>query len=59
MKTLKRTGRILLIACLVLTVAAGSALAKKPWEKIKIPELNEIRMPEYSNGATTAGCTIR
>ncbi len=48
MKTLKRTGRILLIACLVLTVAAGSALAKKPWEKIKIPELNEIRMPEYT-----------
>ena len=48
MKTLKRTGRILLIACLVLTVAAGSALAKKPWETIKIPELNEIRMPEYT-----------
>ena len=48
MKTLKRTGRILMIACLVLTVAAGSALAKKPWEKIKIPELNEIRMPEYT-----------
>ena len=21
--------------------------AKKPWEKIKIPELNEIKMPDY------------
>ncbi|RKZ19883.1 hypothetical protein DRQ50_01215 [bacterium] len=47
MKTMKRTGRVLLVAALLLTVAASAALAKKPWEKIKIPELNEITMPEY------------
>ena len=47
MKTMKRTGGVLLVVALVLTLAASVALAKKPWEKIKIPELNEIRMPDY------------
>jgi len=36
-----------LLAVMVLTMLAGSALAKKPWDKIKIPELNEIKMPAY------------
>lgn len=37
----------LLVLLLVTLAAAPAALAKKPWEKIKIPELNEIKMPAY------------
>jgi len=49
MKHLNRKfGLMLLLGIIVLSSAAPSAFAKKPWEKIKIPELNEMVMPEYT-----------
>jgi len=46
MKNLKRHALAGLLGLLVLSLAAG-ALAKEPWEKIDIPELNEFQMPDY------------
>lgn len=43
----RKIGLMLLLGIIVLSVAAPAAFAKKPWEKIKIPELNEMIMPEY------------
>ncbi len=37
---------VLILTALMLTVP-NSALAKKPWEKIKVPELHKIQMPDY------------
>ena len=31
----------------LVILAVGTAGAKEPWEKIKIPELNSVEMPEY------------
>ncbi len=36
-----------LLSVMILTILTGTALANKPWDKIKIPELNEIQMPAY------------
>ncbi len=48
MQRMNRKAGLLLLVLLVATVAvAPAALAKKPWEKINIPELNEIKMPAY------------
>ena len=46
MKT-TRNAFALLAVLTVMTVLAVSAGAKEPWEKIKIPELNEFEMPSY------------
>ncbi len=40
-------GLALLVCVFAIFVAAPTAMAKKPWEKIKIPELNELKMPAY------------
>ena len=48
---MKRSTRFLagavLMLCLAMMALAPVALAKKPWEKIKTPVLNEIKMPAY------------
>ncbi len=47
MKRIKsvQAGALLLLA--VVLLMPGSSQAKKPWEKIKIPQLHQIRMPDY------------
>ncbi|MBU8872027.1 MAG: insulinase family protein [Gemmatimonadales bacterium] len=43
--------RVLVLGLLVVLVASvaltGPAVAKKKWEKIEIPELNEVKMPAF------------
>ncbi len=46
MKTTHKT-LMLLAAVAVVALAVTAAGAKEPWEKIKIPELNSVEMPEY------------
>ncbi|MFT5234384.1 MAG: zinc protease, partial [Candidatus Krumholzibacteriia bacterium] len=46
-RTNRKIGLMLLLGIIVLSIAAPAAFAKKPWEKIEIPELNEVKMPEY------------
>jgi len=58
MKTTRFFGGMLLIACFLMTVGSTAALAKKPWEKIKIPELNEIKMPEYERVELANGMVV-
>jgi len=43
----RKMGFALLLVLLLVVSVAPAALAKKPWEKIKIPVLNEIKMPAY------------
>jgi len=43
----RKVGLLLLVLMIASVAAAPAALAKKPWEKIAIPELNEIKMPAY------------
>ena len=43
----QRMAAMLLVLVLVTLAVAPASAAKKPWEKIKIPELNEIKMPAY------------
>ena len=43
----RKAGFGLLILVFAMAAVAPAALAKKPWEKIAIPELNEIKMPTY------------
>ncbi|MDX2472869.1 MAG: pitrilysin family protein, partial [Candidatus Krumholzibacteria bacterium] len=43
----RNTGLVLLVFVFAMMAVAPTAMAKKPWEKIKIPELNEIVMPTY------------
>jgi len=38
---------MLLVFIVAFTAMSPSAMAKKPWEKIDIPELGEVKMPEY------------
>ncbi len=45
MKTLP--GIAILMLMVVVLTAPGSSLAKKPWEKIKVPQLHKIQMPDY------------
>ncbi len=48
MKQMNRTMVTMLLVLVFVTMAvAPVSLAKKPWEKIKVPELNEIKMPAY------------
>lgn len=46
MKTMRPVFALLL--GLMLLSCVSVATAKEPWEKIKIPELNEFQMPEYT-----------
>ena len=46
MKTMHRFP-VLLLALVAVMLTVGVAGAKEPWEKIKIPELNPVAMPEY------------
>jgi zinc protease len=48
----------LLAVTLVAFLAAPAAEAAKPWEKIKIPELNPIQMPEYERVQLDNGMVI-
>ncbi len=48
----------LLVLVAVTVVASGSALAKKKWEKIDIPELNEIKMPSYERVVLDNGMIV-
>lgn len=43
----RKVGLLLLVFALAAMAAAPTAMAKKPWQKIKVPELNEIKMPAY------------
>ncbi|MFO7654852.1 MAG: pitrilysin family protein [Candidatus Krumholzibacteriia bacterium] len=38
---------VLLAALLILNAAVAGAAGKKPWEKIAVPELGDIELPEY------------
>lgn len=59
MKNLNRTWAVGLLVLLVAVGMAGtSQAAKKPWEKIKIPELNEIKMPSYDRVELDNGMII-
>jgi len=48
---------MLLLTVFVISLAGG-AEAKKPWEKIKIPELNDIETPEYVRQELDNGMVI-
>nr|MEE4267934.1 insulinase family protein [Candidatus Krumholzibacteria bacterium] len=59
MNKMNRTWAVgLLVLMLCVSFASTSALAKKPWEKINIPELNEIKMPSYDRVALDNGMII-
>jgi len=48
MKQINQRMAVMLLVLVFVTLAvAPASLAKKPWEKIKIPDLNEIKMPAY------------
>jgi zinc protease len=47
MHNLKRSLGLLLVATVIAGAVAVDAQAKKPWEKIKVPELNPIALPDY------------
>ncbi len=48
-----------LLVLMVTTVAvSGTATAKKKWEKIDIPELNEIKMPTYQRVELSNGMVV-
>lgn len=51
MRTLSRSALTILLPALLpvlcLLAVAAQAAERKPWEKIAIPTLNEIRLPEY------------
>ena len=59
MKQMNRTMVTMLLVLGFVTLAvAPASLAKKPWEKIKIPELNEIKMPAYERVELESGMIL-
>ena len=58
MHHLKRSGGLLLLVLLVAAGLGGSAEAKKPWEKIAIPQLGEIKMPAYERVELSNGMVV-
>jgi len=48
----------LLAFSLVCILAATAAQAEKPWEKIKIPELNPIELPDYERVELDNGMVV-
>ncbi len=58
MKT-TRSALVLLFGCLLLSgLMTLTAAAKEPWEKIKIPELNEFQMPTYERVELPSGMVL-
>jgi len=59
---MNKMNRVLALGLLVLMVAtvavSGEATAKKKWEKIDIPELNEIKMPTYERVELSNGMIV-
>jgi zinc protease len=59
---MNKMNRVLALGLLVIMTAAvvvtGPAEAKKKWEKIDIPELNEIKMPEYQRVELSNGMIV-
>jgi len=54
-----RRALVLLFGLLLLgNLVATTAGAKEPWEKIKIPELNEFQMPEYQRVELPSGMVL-
>lgn len=54
-----RRALVLLFGLLLLgNLVATTAGAKEPWEKIKIPELNEFQMPEYERVELPSGMVL-
>ncbi len=58
MHHLKRSGGLLLLLLLVAGSLTGSAEAKKPWEKIAIPQLGAIKMPAYERVELSNGMVV-
>ncbi len=59
MKQMNRTMVTMLLVLVFVTMAVASvSLAKKPWEKIKIPELNAIQMPAYERVELESGMIL-
>lgn len=58
MKFLSRLGLALVAVALVAAVLPGDALAKKPWEKFKFPELGDVTMPDYEKHELPNGMTV-
>ena len=59
MKQINQRMAVMLLVLVFVTVAvAPASLAKKPWEKIKIPELNAIQMPAYERVELDSGMIL-
>ncbi|PID81094.1 hypothetical protein CSA17_03370 [bacterium DOLJORAL78_65_58] len=59
MNKLNRTLMPVLVLVLMLSITiSGQAEAKKRWEKINIPQLNEIKMPSYERVALDNGMIV-
>jgi predicted Zn-dependent peptidase len=58
MKTTRRALWLLLGLVMVAGAVVQPAAAKKPWEKIDIPELNEFQMPEYERIELPSGMVL-
>lgn len=58
MKTTIRMSVLMLSALVLAGLLGGSAMAKEPWEKIKIPELNAVEMPAYERVDLSNGMVL-
>ena len=59
MKQINQKMAVMLLVLVFVTLAvAPASLAKKPWEKIKIPDLNEIKMPSYERVELDSGMIL-
>jgi len=59
MKRMNHGTAVLLLVLVIATAAfAPASLAKKPWEKIEIPELNEVKMPAYERVELSNGMIV-
>jgi len=54
----QRTAIMLLVLVIVTAAFAPASLAKKPWEKINIPELNPVKMPAYERVELSNGMIV-
>ncbi len=58
MDHVKRSLGLLALVLLVAGAASSDAQAKKPWEKIKIPELHKINLPDYERVELDNGMVV-